>query len=165
MVVHGDDFTSLGVDESLDWLLGRLRSVYELKHRGRIGPGVNDDKELRLLKRIVCWGVDGIRLEADQRHVEIAIKELGMEACVTLGMVDGKNAKRLADAYRERSLARGAGSLADERVVDVDFRRSGADDVASVASRVVDEIFLFFGGIFRIQPSPSRAPERRRARA
>ena len=33
VVVHGDDCTPLGSDESLNWLLERMRSAYELKHR------------------------------------------------------------------------------------------------------------------------------------
>ena len=79
VVVHGDDFTSLGTDESLDWLHEKLSQEYEFKCKGRLGPGEGDAKEVRLLNRIITWTDEGIEIEADQRHVDIAIKQLGLE--------------------------------------------------------------------------------------
>ena len=46
--------------------------------RGRLGPEGNDDKSIRILNRIVTWKEDGIHYEADQRHAEIIIKQLGL---------------------------------------------------------------------------------------
>ena len=37
-----------------------------------------DEKEMRTLNRIVTWTASGIQYEGDQRHVEIAMKELGL---------------------------------------------------------------------------------------
>ena len=45
---------------------------------GRIGPEPEDGKSMRLLNRVIEWRDDGINLEADQRHAEIIIKELGL---------------------------------------------------------------------------------------
>ena len=62
-VVHGDDFTSLGTDEALDWMKQVLEKVYELKHGGRISPEPGDQHEVRILNRIVCWDEGGLRME------------------------------------------------------------------------------------------------------
>ena len=45
-VVHGDDFTSLGSDESLDWMEKELAAHFELKIRGRLGVGVKGEEKL-----------------------------------------------------------------------------------------------------------------------
>ena len=77
VVVHGDDFTVLGHGEQLDWFKERISDKYEIKHRGRLGPSDQDDKQIRMLNRVVWWGPKGIRYEADQRHGEIMIKHFG----------------------------------------------------------------------------------------
>ena len=41
---------------------------YELKEGSRLGPGPNDDKEGRVLNRIVRWEKEGLTYEADPRH-------------------------------------------------------------------------------------------------
>jgi hypothetical protein len=53
--------------------------VFEVKVRGRLGPGEEDEKSIRILNRIVEWGSDGLWYEADQRHAEIFVDELGLE--------------------------------------------------------------------------------------
>jgi len=77
--VHGDDFTSAGSKESLDWFKKALEEHYELKEAARLGPGPNEDKEGRVLNRVVRWGPEGLSYEADPRHAEDFIKELGLE--------------------------------------------------------------------------------------
>ena len=79
VIVHGDDFVILGDDEQIDWFKGRMNTAYQCKEVGRIGPEEGDAKSMRLLNRIIEWREDGIHLEADQRHAEIIIKELGLE--------------------------------------------------------------------------------------
>ena len=77
--VHGDDFTTVGPHDSLEWFKERLSSKYELKEGARLGSGPNDDKEGRVLNRIVRWTPEGIMYEADPRHKEKLIQELSME--------------------------------------------------------------------------------------
>ena len=74
LVVHGDDFTILGHEESLDWFKERITNKYEIKFRGRLGPGPKDDKEIRLLNRVIYRGNEGIKYEPDQRHADIMIR-------------------------------------------------------------------------------------------
>jgi len=79
VVVHGDDFTCLGNAHDLDWFRNQIIQRYEVKFRGRLGPGAGDDKSIRILNRVVTWTADGIQYEADQRHAEILINEMGFE--------------------------------------------------------------------------------------
>ena len=79
LVVHGDDFTFLGNDENLQWCTEQMQLVYDIKIRGKLGPGPNDDKSIRILNRCLEWRRGCLAYEADPRHAEIAIKALGLE--------------------------------------------------------------------------------------
>ena len=76
LVVHGDDFTILGTDEHLDWFEKTIQGEVEVKIRGRLGGGEKDDREIRVLNRIVRWTQAGIRIEADPRHVEVLLNQM-----------------------------------------------------------------------------------------
>ena len=92
VVVHGDDFTVLGRDEDLDYFQHGIQGEF-VKVRGRLGSGKNDDKCMRILNRIVRWTDAGLRIEADPRHVEILIKEMGLgeaNAVKAPGVKDGE---------------------------------------------------------------------------
>ena len=73
--VHGDDFTTVGSKADLDWFEGALEQAYELTKGGRLGPGGEDEKEGRILNRIVRWTPDGIEYEADPRQAEKLLEE------------------------------------------------------------------------------------------
>ena len=79
VVVHGDDFTVLGADRELDWYRREMQKKYSLKVRGRLGPEKRDDKSIRILNRIVRWTEDGVELEADPRHAEILVEQMGLQ--------------------------------------------------------------------------------------
>ena len=78
IVVHGDDFTVLASCEQLDWFRGCISSKFEVKYRGRLGPNQNEQHSIRILNRVLEWTSEGLRYEADQRHAEIIIKQLGL---------------------------------------------------------------------------------------
>ena len=78
-MVHGDDFTILGNEVDLDWFREEIAKKFEVKFRARLGPGKRDDKSVRILNRIVSWGSDGITYEADQRHAELIIRDVGLD--------------------------------------------------------------------------------------
>ena len=80
VVVHGDDFTALGLGEDLDWYESQLKSAFEIKVRGRMSEEDGDDREMRILNRIVRLTDQGLRYEADPRHAEMIIKSLGLES-------------------------------------------------------------------------------------
>ncbi len=76
--VHGDDFTSTGRESDLRWFEKRMASEFEIK-TDVLGPGPGHKRQLRVLNRIIEWKGHGITYEADQRHAEIVIRELGLE--------------------------------------------------------------------------------------
>ena len=87
--VHGDDFTSSGPKESLDWMKKKMEEKYELTESARLGPSCEDDKEVRVLNRIVRWTPEGIEYEADPRHVEQIVRDLdlmGAKSVTTPGL-------------------------------------------------------------------------------
>ena len=46
-VVHGDDFTTLGLDDDLDFFEKKLQESFEIKIRGRLGEGCEGANEIR----------------------------------------------------------------------------------------------------------------------
>ena len=78
VVVHGDDFTAMATDDDLDWYTAELEKVFEIKVRGRLGEGL-EQNEIRILNRIVRVTPQGVRYEADPRHYELLSRSLGLE--------------------------------------------------------------------------------------
>ena len=78
VAVHGDDFTILGPVEGLDWFRKMIQTKFEVKFRGRIGPSKNDEESIRLLNRVFEWSDQGITFEADQRHADLIVQDLGL---------------------------------------------------------------------------------------
>ena len=77
-VVHGDDFTFLGPDEVLDEIEEGMQRAFLCKIEGRIGSGARDLREARVLGRVIRWTPEGIRYEADPRHVDLLVRDLGL---------------------------------------------------------------------------------------
>ena len=78
MVVHGDDFIVAGNGDDLDWLSQKLNEKLELLQKARVGPGY--DSEATVLNRYVTYSDSGLTWEADPRHAELAVAELGPQA-------------------------------------------------------------------------------------
>lgn len=79
VLVHGDAFTVSGPESQLQWIAEVFKHKYKTKIRGVLGPDAHDMKAITILNRIVEWKDDAIYLEADPRHVDMIIKELGLE--------------------------------------------------------------------------------------
>ena len=88
--IHGDDLSAQGPKSELDWYKQELEKTYELKEGARLGPGANDDKESRMLNRIVRWTNEGIEYEADPRQSEQLIRDLGMTGSRSVGTLGAK---------------------------------------------------------------------------
>ena len=69
----------MGNEVELDWFRERIQSKFEVKFRARLGPEDKYDKSVRLLNRIIEWTPEGIRYEADQRHAELILKDMGVK--------------------------------------------------------------------------------------
>ena len=51
--VHGDDFTTLGNDENLDWFQQVMEKAFEIKVSGHIDAGCEGPNEIRILKIVL----------------------------------------------------------------------------------------------------------------
>ena len=91
-VVHGDDFTFAGTDAELDKCTAMMKSEYDVKVRGKLGPDNDDDKQIAILNRCVEWTKHGIQYEADTRHAEIIIEELDLKNAKPVGTPGNKGA-------------------------------------------------------------------------
>ena len=77
--VHGDDYVSVGLPEQLKWMEQQLANKYQIKTQ-LLGPNDGNVQELKILNRIIAWNlVQGITYEADPRHVEIVVEQLGLQ--------------------------------------------------------------------------------------
>ena len=75
-VVHGDDFTFSGSDQSLDLVEAQMKKAFLCKVEGRLGGEPHDLKQARILNRVITWNDWGIQYEADPRHAEVLVREL-----------------------------------------------------------------------------------------
>ena len=123
IVAHGDDFIMEGREEDLQWTRAVLESKYIVKMRGLLGPERSDDKVADVLNRVVEWKQDELWYEADPRHVEKMLSDMGMSDC-NAGTLPG--AKRQSEgeadeeldattAWRYRSVVARANFLAQDR--------------------------------------------------
>ena len=76
-MVHGDDFTALSTDESLNRNAAQMHAAFDVELRGRLGAEAHDAKEINLLNRVLMVSSTGLRYEADPRHVELLGRALG----------------------------------------------------------------------------------------
>ena len=80
VVVHGDDFAAAGDPKHLESTKGALSEKYKIETEV-LGSAASDMKGVRILNRVVRITDQGIELEADSRHSELVIRELGLEGC------------------------------------------------------------------------------------
>ena len=78
IMVHGDDFVAVGHDKNLKSARSTLEDKYAIKV-DTLGNGKDCVSEVKILNKIVKHTGDGIELEADPRHAEIVVRELGLE--------------------------------------------------------------------------------------
>ena len=76
-MVHGDDFVAVGPDQHLQEARNTLESKYKLKVQV-LGREEGQSSELRILNKVVRVTSAGIELEADPRHAELIIWQLGL---------------------------------------------------------------------------------------
>ena len=79
LTVHGDDFAVVANSKQLQWFGEVMKSTYDIK-MSTLGPDEGQVDEVRLLNRILRWTPAGLEYEADKRHAELIVKELGLES-------------------------------------------------------------------------------------
>ena len=77
-LVHGDDYVSAGAYADLDWLEAQLAAAYEIQTQ-RLGLKSGWERQGKVLNRVVSCDENGWRLEADPRHAELVVEQLGVE--------------------------------------------------------------------------------------
>ena len=96
IMVHGDDFVAIGDDKGLGDARKVLEHCYKLKVE-ILGEGKGCVKEVRILNKIVRHTSEGIEMEADPRHAELVVRELGLEKAKTFNTPGTKEGKRKTD--------------------------------------------------------------------
>ena len=127
-VVHGDDFTFVGKVEDLKWISDKMQEWYEVKIRGVVGPEAGDVKSIDILNRKVTWSQEGIVVEADEKHAQEIMKEMGLSMGSNGIGVPGKRREakeseeelNIAETRRFGGLAARANYLAQDRP-DIQF--------------------------------------------
>ena len=68
IMVHGDDFVTLGLEEQIKWFHESMQSTYEVTIRGVLGPEAKDDRRIEILNRVVEWRSNGTTDDGGPRH-------------------------------------------------------------------------------------------------
>ena len=76
-MVHGDDFVAVGPDKHLGNIKSTLSEKYKIKIE-QLGHGGDNRSEIRILNKVARMTGTGIELEADPRHAELVISEVGL---------------------------------------------------------------------------------------
>ena len=79
MTVHGNDFALTGGTKELLWCKKMFEAKFEITAK-ILGHEQGQESEIRVLNRIIRWEAAGVVYEPDQRHVEMIIRELGLES-------------------------------------------------------------------------------------
>ena len=74
LVVHGDDFSTLGRREDLLWCEQELSKSFEIKVRGHVGEGPECVPEMKILNRVIRLTPTGLLFEADPRRAEMLMR-------------------------------------------------------------------------------------------
>ena len=99
-LVHGDDYIIVGHEQDLKWLEARLQDKYDIKTK-MLGPNEDHNQEVRVFNRIITWEQSGIGCEADPGHVEIIVKELGLETCTPVATLGASTEGRTKEDHQE----------------------------------------------------------------
>ena len=82
-LVHGDDYCSAGTSTDLDWMESMLADKYQIKTQrighGKTIDGKNKSIEGQVLNRVVRYTPNGFEFEADLRHAELVVEQLGLQ--------------------------------------------------------------------------------------
>ena len=79
-MVHGDDFVAIGEPHQLASVEAMLGNKYKIKTE-TLGHDKGNVQEVKILNKIVRITDAGVELEADPRHAELVVRELGLEGC------------------------------------------------------------------------------------
>ena len=93
IMVHGDDFVAVGPLKNLDTTKEVLENKYKIKV-GVLDRRNGQQEEVRILNKLIRVVDDGIELEADPRHVELAIRDLELESARASTVPGSKDSRK-----------------------------------------------------------------------
>ena len=96
VLIHGDDYVCGGPRSQVAWFQKELSRKFKIKAEV-LGPAAEEEKEVRILNRVLRWTATGIEYEADPRHHEIIIRELGLVNAKSLSSPGSKDVPRQPD--------------------------------------------------------------------
>ena len=104
LLVHGDDFFVLSDDEGQSFMQEVLKKRYEFRIDGYMGMEESDDSHITVLNRLITLDkrTGAISFEADPRHAEMIIRQLGLESARAVATPNEK--KKLADVLASNGL-------------------------------------------------------------
>ena len=104
LLVHGDDFFVLGDDEGQSFMKEVLKKRYEFRTDGYMGMDESDDSHVTVLNRLITLDKKSgtITFEADPRHAEMIVKQLGLESAKAVATPNEK--KKLTDVLAANGL-------------------------------------------------------------
>ena len=100
VMVHGDDFIAVGSKENVKHTEDVLREKYKIKVE-HLGDGPECVKEVKILNKIVRYTTTGVELEADPRHAEMVINDLGLKGAKG-STIPGSKAVRVHENMKAR---------------------------------------------------------------
>ena len=134
VMVHGDDFVAVGPDRHL----GEVRKTLEDKYKTKVemlGSNAGQVQEMRILNKVVRVTNEGIELEADPRHAELVVKELGLDNSKTTAVPGSKEEAKRVSASTS-SVPSGAEKATTRARLNVE---SDLDSVQSARESVDDD--------------------------
>jgi len=116
VMTHVDDFLVTGSSMDANWFEEELKKQFDITSTT---VGKYFSKESTYLNRKIIWTEGGLIIESDRKHVQILLKESGMEQCKGIATPIGR------DDVEERTLEMaGNKNLSDEGATR--FRRAAA---------------------------------------
>ncbi len=123
--VHGDDFVTSGDPDQVKWLEGKLMDKYAITTT-YVGDYPGMAREARILNRIIrLHPGQGITIEADPRHVEIMVKDAGLEK------VTGLKVPAVNDDDNETE---------EQKAKDIQNRKEAGTLTAKTADQKIDSL-------------------------
>ena len=80
VITHVDDFLCCGDGKSLRWLRESLATEFDMTG-DILGPGEDEKREIRYLKRTIWWKQEGLSYAASDEYVQKALRDWEMEGC------------------------------------------------------------------------------------
>ena len=124
VMVHGDDYLSLGNKQGLKWFADELSKRFECKSQV-LGPEGEEgcQSKIRILNRTIAWRSWGLEYIPDEKHAQELIKGAGMSSANSVktpeesieGEEEGSGSTP-AQKTKYRSLAARANYLAQDRI-------------------------------------------------